>query len=773
MHRRYSRFSAKNSTEHQIDNSVYRKNYYISVQNGRMKNIRQNVNRIADELGINPQEIKQRKDFLELGPIDHRELSQLSQVLDEDYNDFLDGFYEHILKFENTRKIIIKESDLERLKSAQLVYFKSLTGGHYDWDYVLDRLQLGLVHQKIGLDTKWYVGAYRKYISLLMNRLDDFLNVDRQKFIQILDSIFKIVLFDMSLVVDAYAHANHKAVQSLEQNLNELIQGIDGFIWEFDVALYRYLYVSQQAQSMLGYDQNRWIEDPEFQHKITHPDDIEQVKLAFDDAIARGFNQEIEYRIVVKNGQTLWVNERINIVKNSDGDVGLLRGLISDIQRRKEYEAQLAYMATYDELTGLPNRNYFERRLRESMVHSKRMGTHLAIMFLDLDGFKDINDSLGHAAGDQLIKTIGQRIKGTLREQEFAARFGGDEFCIVVMDITEDYVVAHVASRCLKVLEKSTSIVGQEIFPRASIGIAMFPQDGETPELLLQCADNAMYAAKSAGKHQFAFYDIEMTSLAEGRLALENDLRLALKRQEFELYYQPQIGLNSGKLVAVEALIRWHHPVRGIVAPDEFISVTEKIGLIVPLSEWVLNQACRQIAEWRRSSVDVGCVAINISGAYFCHSTLPDAVVQAIRITGIEARDLELEITESVVQTSAETIDNFDKIKQIGIKISIDDFGTGYSSLGSLTQLPIDSLKIDKAFIRNMLTDTNYSTIVGTIVAMSRALGFTVVAEGVETRDQVTYLQGIGCGIVQGYYFSKPVPADQIPKLAATDFFLV
>ena len=392
-------------------------------------------------------------------------------------------------------------------------------------------------------------------------------------------------------------------------------------------------------------------------------------------------------------------------------------------------------------------------------------------MFLDLDGFKDINDSLGHAAGDQLLKTVSKRLKDNLREQEFVARFGGDEFCIILENITEDYFAAYTAKRCLTVLEETTRIGSHEIHPRASIGISMFPQDGDVVELLLQNADNAMYAAKAAGKHQFAFFNTEMTLLAEQRLILENDLRQALKREEFELFYQPQIALKSGNLVGVEALIRWHHPLQGMVPPDEFIPVAEKIGLIATLGEWVLNHACHQMAQWRKDSVNVGYIAINISGSHFCDGTLPEAVNKAIACTGIDASDLEIEITEGVVQTAEASLRNFNKIRDLGIKIAIDDFGTGYSCLGSLTKLPIDNLKIDRSFIQNVLNDKNNSTIVATIIAMSRALGFSVIAEGAETRDQVTYLHGIGCDIVQGYYFSKPVPADQIPKLVMTDFF--
>ena len=430
----------------------------------------------------------------------------------------------------------------------------------------------------------------------------------------------------------------------------------------------------------------------------------------------------------------------------------------------------LTFRANHDELTELPNRLSFKNRIEQAVVYAKQSGRCFSVMFIDLDGFKHVNDSLGHSAGDKLLQTLALRLKNTLRTKEFAARFGGDEFCVLIEDVIDPISVSHIAQRCLKVLERSTHIDSHEIFPRASIGISIYPHDGKTPEVLLQCADNAMYAAKAAGKHQFIFYNKDMIRLAEQRFTLEKDLRKAIKSEEFELYYQPQITLDSGKLIAVEALIRWHHPERGMIPPDEFIPIAENIGMIIPLGVWVLNQACKQMAEWRESSIPVNYVAINISSIHFCDVTLPSDVLLALANTGIKACDIELEITESVMQTGKDGIRNFQAIKDFGIKLAIDDFGTGYSCLASLTELPIDSLKIDRAFIQDVLGDKSKATIVATIIAMSRALGFSVVAEGAETIEQVNYLQSVGCDTVQGYYFSKPVPAEQIPMLAATEF---
>jgi|GEM_PF-1760787 len=740
-----------------------------------MKKKQNQVCQIASEMGIDAEEIAQRKAFHEFNDKDRDLLHFLDKKLTDFQETFIDKFYHHVLQFEEMRSIIPDETSLAKLEKSQSIYFKSLTKGQYDWDYVLNRLQVGLTHQRVGMSAKWYIGAYRKYLSLLLEHIGALPGIDRQSFIQYIDSIIKIVFFDMGLAIDTYVFADNKKIKSLEMQMTELIQGVDGFIWEFDVTLNEYLFVSPQSETILGYYPSLWSERPEFRHQIVHPDDRERIKVNFNRILTEGDYQDIEYRIIVNNGESLWVNERITAVKNDEGKVSLLRGLILDIDKHKNFEKRLDYLTSYDELTELPNRTYLQNNLIKSVSDAKRKKYFLGLMFIDLDGFKSINDSLGHTVGDKFLRTIGNRFKENLIENEFAARWGGDEFCIIIENIIEDQYIANIASRCLKLLEKPIyidTIDTQKLYPRASIGISIFPRDGDTPEKLLQCAENAMYAAKATGRHQFVFFNKEMTINAKQRLALENDLRQALKREEFELYYQPQIELNTGKLIAVEALIRWHHPFRGMIPPDQFIPVMEEMGLIIPLGVWVLNQACKQMAEWRQCSVAVEHIAVNISSSHFYDGSFPEDILLALINTKLQPCDIELEITESVCQLQAENKNNIQSIKDIGVKIAIDDFGTGYSCLSSLTELPIDNLKIDKAFIQHVLSDSHKTSIVETIIAMSRALGFSVVAEGVETIEQVAYLQSAGCDIVQGFYFSKPVPADKIPKMANTGFVI-
>ncbi len=365
---------------------------------------------------------------------------------------------------------------------------------------------------------------------------------------------------------------------------------------------------------------------------------------------------------------------------------------------------------------------------------------------------------------------VAARLQGILRDIDFSARLGGDEFCVLLEDIGNGYSTAGVARKCLNVIAEPVVIAGRELQPRASIGITLFPDDGQDPETLLQNADSAMYAAKQAGSHRFAFYTPQLTIDAERRMTLEHELRRSIKLGEFVLHYQPQIALSTGRLVSVEALVRWQHPQRGLIAPGEFIEVAERIGLIEELGEWVLHTACEQARRWNESSAEPIRVAVNISSLHFREGRIVDSVAATLEETGIAPGLLEIEVTESTIQTSEDIIDTFERLRELGVHIAIDDFGTGYSCLDSLRQLPIDTLKVDRHFTRDLLENTGNSAIVGTIIGMGRAMNLGVVAEGVETVEQVQYLHALGCDMAQGYFFSRPVPAEEIAGILTRSF---
>lgn len=444
---------------------------------------------------------------------------------------------------------------------------------------------------------------------------------------------------------------------------------------------------------------------------------------------------------------------------------------IKDITSLKESERHVRSLAYKDALTGLANRVYFEQRVTEATRMARRRQQKLAILFLDLDDFKYVNDSLGHAAGDRMLCIIGERIKSALRETDLIARLGGDEFYILVENINNAHDASMVAGKCLKALSETCSIVGRELQPTASVGITLCPDDGVTYAALLRSADSAMYAAKQAGKNRYAFYSRELTIAAQERLAIEHELRIAVRNGDFELYYQPQIELASGRMVAVEALIRWKHEKRGLVSPAEFIPVVERIGLIEDLGVWVLNEACHQAVDWAGPGLYGLKVAVNISGLHFQQGRIVEPVRQVLEATGLEPDLLELEVTETAMQTEGEALDTFQQLKELGISLAIDDFGTGFSCLNSIMRLPLDCLKVDKMFVDEIIRDPKNSSIVATIIAMGRAMGLSVVAEGVEELEQVQYLCGLRCALVQGYYFSRPVPAEEIPSLAGKSFY--
>jgi diguanylate cyclase (GGDEF)-like protein len=437
-------------------------------------------------------------------------------------------------------------------------------------------------------------------------------------------------------------------------------------------------------------------------------------------------------------------------------------------QRIEAHARELIAQTNQDALTGLANRG----RLHEFMEHAIQLTGRegkFALLLVDLDGFKDINVSEGHAHGDRLLRVVARRLQGQIQEGDLAARVGSDEFCLLLMNVDVQRTTEF-ARRCLNALNAPIYLDGTTTRPRASVGITFYPDDAETPAELLKAADMAMYAAKSAGKHRYALYETGMTQKVARQLALESSLRQAVECGEFKLHYQPQIELGSGRMSGVEALIRWPRPEHGLVPPDEFIPVAERIGLIDAIGVWVLETACRQAVIWQQEGLTSLVMAVNISPGHFESPGFTDTVARVLLVTGIAPECLEIEVTESVTRDSLRHASISESLRRLGVRVAIDDFGTGYSSLAVLKKMPIDTLKLDRAFIRDMLEDSGSSMLIGTLIGMAKGLHLTTVAEGVETLEQVRVLTALGCPLAQGYYFSRPVTADLIPALARTDF---
>ncbi|MHB1619641.1 MAG: EAL domain-containing protein [Sulfuricella sp.] len=461
-----------------------------------------------------------------------------------------------------------------------------------------------------------------------------------------------------------------------------------------------------------------------------------------------------------KNGELFWESEVITALKNEAGEITHFIAVKEDVTERKSYESQLEHQANYDTLTELPNRNLSRDRLGQALSYARRHGRDLALMFIDLDHFKNINDSLGHNIGDLLLKQVSARLAGCVREGDTVARQGGDEFVVILSDVAAEEDISVVTRKILTAMAEPFDIDGHELYVSCSIGIALYPRDGEDAETLLKNADAALYRAKDLGRNNAQFFTAEMNVKAMERLMLENGLRHALERNEFVVHYQPQVDLRSGEIIGMEALVRWQHPELGLVSPARFIPVAEESGLIVPLGEWVLRTACAQNKAWQRAGLKPISVAVNLSARQFRQPNLVEVVAGILRETELDPAHLELELTESLVMHNVEvTIATLGRLKAMGIKLSIDDFGTGYSSLSYLKRFPIDMLKIDQSFVRDITTDPSDAAIAKTIISMAHDLQLRVIAEGVETEEQKSFLQQRHCDEMQGYFFSKPVPA--------------
>jgi len=440
--------------------------------------------------------------------------------------------------------------------------------------------------------------------------------------------------------------------------------------------------------------------------------------------------------------------------------------LEAEVRDRRLAEARASYLAHHDELTGLPNRALFMDRLQQAIARAGRIGHSVAVLFLDLDRFKNINDSLGHATGDEMLKMVGALCAKDLREADTVARLGGDEFIVCLGDVGSAEEAGSVARRLLADITRGFEIGGHKLHANASIGISLYPADGADAETLIRNADTAMYHAKGDGRGTFHFFRPQMTERVKGRLALELGLRRALERKEFVLHFQPIVQLGSGKLVGAEALVRWNHPERGLVSPAEFIPVAEDIGLIVPIGEWVLQEACARAATWPKTGNGPLFVAVNLSARQFHEGSLVSVVGNALAQSGLPASQLELEITESVLMQQTEaSIRMLRDFEALGVKLAIDDFGTGYSSLGYLKRFPVSTLKIDRSFLRDVSRDDDDRAIVTAIMAMARSLGLTVTAEGVERTEQAAFLRELGCEQVQGYLYARPGPAEEFERL--------
>lgn len=564
--------------------------------------------------------------------------------------------------------------------------------------------------------------------------------------------------------VDRVAHAIGPAERSAY--LQELADHVPECLWLQDLGCHELVYINAAYTGITGYPVPGDTSDWRALFHCVIADDVAR----FAETMARspfgGLNEEL--RIRRADGEIRWVHVRTFGIRDRDGVVTRVGGLIRDVSAVVAQKVQLYQVTHFDGLTTLPNRMAMHERLAASVSMARRNGWLLGLLLIDLDRFKVINDTLGHAIGDELLRQAAMRLSSCLRDSDTVGRMGGDEFAVILADMDSPEMASVVARKVVEVLAEPFVIGGQELFVSASVGISLYPDDADDIDVLIRNADAAMYRAKDAGRNDYAFYTAEINARARRRLGMETDLRQALVRGEFELHYQPKVDCRTGQVSGFEALIRWRHPSRGLVGPNEFVPLLEETGLVVPVGDWVMRTACAQLKIWHDAGFDALDMAVNVSARQMEGRRLLESVMSALDATKIPATALQLELTESLLMRDPPVVaDLLAELKAMGVQVAVDDFGTGYSSLSYLKRFPLDNLKVDRAFVQDIAASAGDASITRAVIHMGHELALKVVAEGVETEAQLEALQAAGCDEVQGYLFSRPVPAEEILPLLA------
>lgn len=556
---------------------------------------------------------------------------------------------------------------------------------------------------------------------------------------------------------------DRQALSDSEARFRNLTESLDDLIYRADPHTFVMTYVNSVIEKLYGFTVKEWLGNPDLWKRMIHLEDRERVIDTFSKARISIEGGQTEYRIFCRNGTERWVLNRYSWEKNSRGEIVSFNGIVHDITSRKQAEQRIQHLATHDALTGLPNRLLLMDRISQAIAHDRRSQMAAAVLFIDLDHFKIINDSLGHDTGDLLLMEVAARLRTCIREEDTLARQGGDEFIVLLPNIANALDAGITAEKILNALTSVFLINGKELYIGASIGIATFPGDSQNMDELLKNSDIAMYHAKESGRNSYQFFSARMNQLVTEKQFLATSLHHVLERNELQLHFQPIAEIRTGGLVGMEVLLRWRHPEKGFVPPSTFIPLMEESGLIVPIGEWVLKSACQQIRAWREQGYQVPWLAVNLSARQFRHKSLVNTITHILSETGVESCFLKLEITESMLMHDVnEVVDILTRLNRVGLEISIDDFGIGYSSLAYLKRFPISTLKIDKSFVRDVATDANDRTIIKAIIAMAQSLKMKIIAEGVETSAQLDFLKQHQCDYYQGYLYGKPLPVAEI-----------
>ncbi|MHB1233670.1 MAG: EAL domain-containing protein [Burkholderiales bacterium] len=706
--------------------------------------------------------------FLQISEQEKALLAQYHPLLIEGADRFIEAFYAYLLAFPITADVLHRYQEtggeLFKLAATQSEHFQKLLSGCTDEQSAEQLIRIGKIHYQHKIEPVWIMGAYQLYLNHIRQLIAAHLEVTPDKRYALENILIKLLFRDMGLMLEGYWHsamslmqAEKNKVTELQERVGSLLANLPQVLWSVDIKNNLPIYVSPATKKICNMD----IEMPIPCLGWTHPDDRETVKLAWAEAL-RGNKVEVESRVQAPGEETRWFRRVFHPFRDDAGRVVRIDGLMDDTTESKEIIERLHSLATTDSLTALPNRTLFSDRLNQAIAMAKReRNKRVVLMLMDLDHFKEINDTLGHPAGDEVLRQVAQRLARLLRGSDTLARLGGDEFAILLSDIQDPEAAAEkIAKNILGNFTEPFWYQENELYLGAGIGIAIFPDHGSDADALMSRADVAMYGAKhkDAG---FLFYNPKTDPHTQERLQLSSDLRHALDRNEFILYYQPQIDIRTSRVIGVEALIRWNHPEHGLIPPDQFIPFAERTGLINPITDWVIRTAITQCKTWQAAGMGLR-IAVNVTARSFLDPKLVDKLEKLLSGT-CPADQIEIEITENILMADIEHgAKAIKRLRGLGITVAIDDFGTGYSSLAYLKKLPIHSVKIDKSFVMTMAEDANDAAIVRSTIDLAHNLGLLVVAEGVENRDALDLLAKLGCDHAQGFHIGHPLPVDEL-----------
>lgn len=730
---------------------------------------------------ISDENLQKRLDYLNYSANDDVLLARAWTHLEQGPQGHINAFYQHVSSFAETGAYISQPGQTERLHKMQQRYLHDLFCAPIDAEYVQNRLRIGQVHHHIGLDPHWYLASCNQLLDQLSQSLEGPLDNDPLLYATTLRAATKRLFLDMGIVMNAYVASDRRELQRSSNSLREsqaLLSEAHDLAqlarWELKLPDGP-LNSCQRACEMLqlqpdpsgqitGYEQlRRWV----------HPLDRAEVDAAFQSTISSGLAYDVRYRLQHPGQPLKMLRERGRALHDNSHPVRVV-GTVQDISLHISQLSRIEQLALFDDLTRLPNRANFLGHLDRRLAEASTCERTLSLLFIDLDEFKEINDTQGHSVGDDVLVEIALRLKACLREQEMVARLGGDEF-VVIANGVDPLSAATIATRILENITQPMWIGQSHLSLRASIGISTYPRDGMSGELLLRNADTAMYAAKQ-NRNGIEIYRPEMSARLVRRVQLANRLKYVIAHGGLELYYQPQVALDDGRLIGAEALLRWNDDQLGRINPSEFVPLAEERGLISELGTWVVQQACRQLLQWDAElRVFPGLLALNISPRQFDDPGFAGKLIAQLHQAQVAPNRFDLELTESGIMLDPDgSLQTLVTLRDAGFTLSLDDFGMGYSSLTHLKGFPLDQIKLDRSFVSGMLEEPHDYAIVVATVAMAQSLGLKMVAEGVETAQQADALQRLGCGFAQGFYYGEPLPAERfamrwMQRATATD----